>query len=748
MATARYQRQTDAPSIRTGLVAAASIDPFEDAVDMVEKFSRGARIQGAEHNAMADVMAGKTPNLAPAMTEAQFAYNEAAGRAYEAKTSVDLRAKANELATQYDGRDPSHPGAFAQTFDAYSSSLLAQVPAELRPQIQLEVQARRSEALAHITDRANRFEFDRNTSAIEEGIKANVDDAAAAARDGRLDLVNLAVSKANDQLESLVNLGVINADEADIKRGQVLASIHAEKIMGDFARGGYPAGRIAAVESGDDPETRGMPLDIRDRLVGKMRAGSRRVQMEARRGAAAVAAGTRKNAASARDILTVAKTGANLREDETDFAHGVIHGSIDIGDDYLREELTVAVLSQDKVADFVTKPLEQGQREAREILDGAATRGDRREIAVAKNIVEAVDKKAKALEADPVQWLHDSQTVSLTPLDLSSPAALGETLRNRSVEVEVAGENEGRTFPTLSNAEVSAIERHFVDSGMGENDQLAYVTAIVGSSSDRGESTIRRMNGGKSPHLAAAGMLVANGREEVAGELLRGAALMKSPEIPKMTPTVKAALPTAAIYTAVPSEVGDRYVAATEKVYAARMVDAGRSPADGDPDVWAQAQVDVGGKAGAYNDAPLLLPIGVVDEGDFADRVESVTGDELVAMGADPATAEDTAAALRTGGGVNLTSTDPGRYRVRVGGVTLRDAAGGPLVLDFDKIAPKQAVRSDSVTIANAEIPVGDVARTIGKGVDAAMETGKAVIHNTTDPLAAFVGRYAPRLPR
>lgn len=269
MATARYNPGYIPQDAPRGLLDAALSSPLTQAIDTVERLGQRAGSIAAASEAEQAVMGGQNPSLLPGLTPMGQAFNEAAIGAYEARTSMDLRAKANELSARFSGVNPTDPQAFAQVFDAHMNEVLGAVPERIRPAIAAEAGARRSASIAAITESANRHELARNVSTINLGLQQDADEAARLARDGAApEVLGALYARSDARMDQLVALGQIGADEAAMRKADSRAKIRSEAVLGQVIRG-----QMDGVSAIHDLLTggklaEGMPLRERDRLVG------------------------------------------------------------------------------------------------------------------------------------------------------------------------------------------------------------------------------------------------------------------------------------------------------------------------------------------------------------------------------------------------------------------------------------------------------------------------------------------------
>jgi hypothetical protein len=253
------------PSLDRRAVAGAYVNPYDDLLSAIEKGAEKVAGNAAQDLAQDRVFSGQQPGLTLGLTDVQRAYNRAAEGAYAAKTEADVRSKVAALAAKYDGRSPDHPKLFAQEFDAFSDAIKGSVPESMKAQIGVELDSRRALAVAGITDTANRYEYQRNVSALAEGLDLDWQDAASAEQIGRTDLADAAKAKAEDKLGELVAVGAISLEGAENRRREGREQIAVESLFRGFMTGAVSAEAVATGKIGTELSAR-----ARDRLVNKI----------------------------------------------------------------------------------------------------------------------------------------------------------------------------------------------------------------------------------------------------------------------------------------------------------------------------------------------------------------------------------------------------------------------------------------------------------------------------------------------
>lgn len=322
------------------LLQMASQNPLEDQLTKLEAVGERAGMQNAQDQATNDVMAGGTPGEKIPLTPAALAYNSALHDAYAARTETQIKAKVADLSSQFTGRNPTDPQNFAQVFDANMEAIAGSVPEEMRGKIQLEIQARRAEALGNITQRAQEHQFQLNAQAIKVGIDSDIEEAATRARLLHSpEKPGVLLGRAFERIDRGVASGLWNEEQAGLMKQDAQYKVQAENIFGTAAARGNLESTYAGVVSGTvAPE---LPVDVRDRLAGKLSAEIGHRNSQAAEGRAAAEAAMRKNTYIAKTIVEANKVGAVLTPDQEQFQSQVQKGQIEI-DPSVLDDLNVA----------------------------------------------------------------------------------------------------------------------------------------------------------------------------------------------------------------------------------------------------------------------------------------------------------------------------------------------------------------------------------------------------------------------
>ena len=264
-APARYERQFTPNNVPLGVQKLAYADPLEGAMQTLEKFAERGAIERGQSDALNTVLSGGTPTPHIGLTPGGVAYNEAAERALTVRSEGILRTKAAELATQYDGRNPTDADAFAEIYGGIAKEVVDSVPERWRGPIAFEAQTRVAEAVSKILGASADFEYSKNVKSISDGFELDIQDSASAEQIGRADLADAALAKSEDKLAGLLEIGAVNADQVGNMRRD-----GREKVAAEGLYHGFLTGRVSlqAVQSGAVGAE--LSPQVRTRLVNQM----------------------------------------------------------------------------------------------------------------------------------------------------------------------------------------------------------------------------------------------------------------------------------------------------------------------------------------------------------------------------------------------------------------------------------------------------------------------------------------------
>lgn len=695
MAIRRFDNIPISQGPARGALAMAMVNPLEDTLSAIEKFGQRGAVADATQQATNDVLSGGNPGMSLGLTPAGQAYNEAAQKAYETRTSLDLRAKHAELSARYTGQNPGDAQAYAETMGQYVSAVGAAVPDSVKPRIMAEAHLRYAEGLASVTEATNRHQYALNVSEMQAGYKASVDDAAGLAMAGKPDLADAALLQSLERADNLVAIGAKSPGEGEMMKREARATVAAGTLYQGFLAGHVS---IDAVEKGDIGAD--LPGHIRESLVRQMQTEQAHQRSEQNHALAVQAATERANGNNARALAKDIASGAQITPEKEATANLLLSGKAPIDPEAyntLREAYSVRSITQPvtsgKVADAQAALLRVDAYQPKDATEAAIREKSRKEI---EGFI------ADATGDDPIGKLAargGSFPNGLPPVDLSSPEALAQSLVTRSAAVAPTEIKHGVPLPVLSKSEAAQLG---VTLSQWSEDQQAQALGAVSQLTPEAAAKTLEGVGKTAPVMAHAGYLQMQGAGELARSVLRGAKVTNSDLVKPATDLEKAnAVWTSEITQVMPPAVAKQTLAAAEAVRA-DFISRGE-----DPPALADIIKSVGGATGTYGSGKVLLPFGVTDEGDFADRIESVTDAEVIAMGGAP----EHAKAIREGR-ATLRSVGDGRYLVRIGPNIM------PFELDYSAIAPKPA----------APGIFGTTARALAGAADVGMENFKATM--------------------
>jgi len=317
-------------------------DPLEETLGKLEQVGQRAGMALAQSNAESAVMSGQNPSDKLPITPAALAYNAAAHEAYAVRTETQIKAKVAELSGQFTGRDPKDPENYAKVFDSFAGSLAGAVPEQMRGRVQSEIMARRAEALAGITHRANEYQFQLHASEIKNGIESDVSEAATRARLLHHEAIPAELlGRAFERIDKGAAMGLWTPDEAAMQKTEAVHAVQAENIFGTATANGTLDSTYAGIVSGKiAPE---LPVKFRDRLASQLSAeiGHRNAaQAHAR---AAAESGVRANTYIAKSLVEANKVGAILTPEQRDLQERMLHGGVQIDPDVF-DDLRVAAM--------------------------------------------------------------------------------------------------------------------------------------------------------------------------------------------------------------------------------------------------------------------------------------------------------------------------------------------------------------------------------------------------------------------
>lgn len=687
MATARYERQYAPQDTPRGVLGAALVDPLRDNIlDDVEKFAEQSAIDRGREQATTAILSGENPSPAIGLTPGGRAYNKAAEDAFAARSEGVLRAKANELALQFDGKNPSDPESFAKVYGGIVQEVTSSVPERFRAPIAFEANLRATEAVNKIRGAAQQNAFHNDVAAINDGWKFDVQDAASAAQLGRHDLVDGALAKAEAKAASLVEMGVINQESAGLMMREGREDVAVETLYRGFLDGHVSPGAVQGGEVGSELSARS-----RDRLVNKMEAEIAHRRSEQNH---AMAVSNHQIALGNRDLngLTYKMDhGLPLTPEESarmnGYKAGLLPGAaVDIAqaaaaqNDYV-EARSVATATPQQVeavrASWLANPIDPASPTA---LEEALTR---------EKLTARFDKREAWIRRDPTDYAMQAGIVE--PVVLPPQTA--------GMEFDVALQK------AAANVGIIRAQLGVDASPFSKDQEQRLAVSLAGMTPDEKVATFARIDQAFGPDAsvvheglnkqgalvdAHVGLLVGGGQADLGTSIAQGQAALaagnvSAPDKPKVS---------AALYASgVPSAFGYSQKAQEQIREAALSRAAYLATLSGNPvDVEShlpQAFKDVA-PVGSFNGGTVALPP-MTSETEFTDRVTSVTDTEIDRMAGGVGGMGQVADALRSGD-AKLKSLGSGRYGVQIGQTWALLPNNTPFVLDYSKIEPKSPV--------------------------------------------------------
>jgi hypothetical protein len=673
----RYQRQFIPQDIPRGLQGLALANPLEDALGAVEKFAERSAVDRGRQQAADAVFGGEqvTPKLG--LTPGGDAFNDAAQHAFAAKSEAVLRSKAATLEAQFSGLNPTDGEAFAEIYNRSAEEVIRSVPEQWRAPIALEAQLRGQMAVAGIQKKAIEHQRQLSAAALRDGFDLDIQDAASAEQIGQRDLADAAMAKAQAKAESLRGLGLINDDSMAI----MLRNGREEVATRTLYRG-FLDGRVSLEDVRDGEVGAHLSASARDRLVNRIQG-----EISDRRVAAnhAMALQERDLRLRSQDATALAKkrdAGVPLSPDEQarEDSYATVPGLID--QDAL-DKVAVARATSGLSREVATATPQQIEATIAEW--NTRPPGSLADVELRKRSIEAFEARQQALKDDPASYAAAVMPDKFPPVVLPPPSD-----PNFDAALQQAATN-AATIRAQFGVEANPFTRE---------QQQRLATELAGMPASEQAATLARIQANMGPAaatvhegLAKDGALVQAHAGLVPAPI--GASILQGQEQMKLG-NVKAPTAAEASGELIGSGVAEAYAyspgAQAQLRQAATARAAYLAAMAGDPagasGYLSQAYKDVAGVTGNYNGRKIALPLGVEDLGAFSDRIESVTPQEVAAMGGVP----DVAAALQAGEAA-LESIGNGQYLVTIGASRVNRPDGRPFVLDFSQIAEKSPNR-------------------------------------------------------
>lgn len=696
MALRRFDNIPVSEGPNRGALSLAMANPFEDTLAAIEKFGQAGAVSSAETQARSEVMGGGNPGLSLGLTPAGQAYNDAAQKAYEVRTSLDVRAKHAELSAKFTGQNPGDAAAYAETMGQYVAGIGANVPESIKPQIMAEANLRYSEGLASVTEATNKHQYQLHVSEIATGYKASVDDAEGLAMAGRSDLADAALLQSLARVDDMVNVGSISAGEGELMKREARSQVAAGTLYQGFLSGHVPLEAVQRGEIGAE-----LPGHVRESLVRKMEAeqAHRRSEQNFRDGQ--VEKAIRQGDRDLNAMTAKLKLGVPLRPDEQVRFNAYSTGGAAASP--LQVEEARAAHSTLNVSATVASAKPEQIATVRGLW-AANPPASTEEALIRKTTAEAFDRRESALKTDAMAYamevLPGKFPAVAFPSDINSPE-MGAALRQLSDNADGLKAQFGVDEPPMTKPDQQRFAAMF--AGLPGEQRTALRSLIevnMGPNAMKIWETLGKEGAGVAAH---AGILSAQGRGDVANTLDTGKELLDRKLVIPPTPQqvvpafYSSGIPAAfAMDTKAQDQIRDAAVA--RAAYLANM--AGK-PEDVASHL-AQAFKDVGGATTDYNGQKIALPLGVNDSGVFLDRLESVTPNVAATLGWPAGVAEAIAS-----GEARLTSFGEGKYGVTIGTVNVPG-----FELDWGAIPAPSVVRRGMLSNPNplpSAAPLGGV---------------------------------------
>lgn len=366
------------------------------------------------------------------------------------------------------------------------------------------------------------------------------------------------------------------------------------------------------------------------------------------------------------------------------------------------DEARAAQDTLDISRDVATMPAERF--EALKLALGSAQPETPYDVERLKIIRDRVAKRESGLAADPMEWAMKSSPEAFPPVvlppDVNAPefdAGLAQLASNAGMLSSLYGVEASPLTKGQKQLFATAL------TSMSAEEQAVALGKINTAFGDRAHLVYEDLNKQGATTLAYAGWRGGTGDLDTAGAILNGRAAIVA-GLPVKPKEMERSSALGEIYAAAPHpELVAQIAAATDALFADRV-------AKGDDQADYAALLNEIAPIGKYNGKALLLPRRAPDETAFADAIEQVSEEEIVAMGGVPGIA-----AILRDGRATLTSVGADRYLVDINGVAVRRPDGREFELDFEKVSAKPS---------RAGVP-RRVMRAVGGVIDTAVESAR-----------------------
>ena len=508
-ANPRLESSYSPQGLDSRLLGLALQNPLEETLGKLERVGQQAGMALARDKAQSAVLSGENPSDKLPISAAALAYNEAAHEAYAVRTEGQIKTKVAELSSQFTGRNPTDAEGYAKVYDSFASTLAGSVPDAMRGRVQSELAARRAEALAGITRRANEYQFQLHSSEIQTGIKSDVEEAATRARLLQHEAIPAELlGRAFERIDKGTALGLWTADEAGMQKQEAIHSVQAENIFGTALAQGSLESTYAGINSGKiAPE---LPVKFRDHLASQLsrEIGHRHAMASAAN--AEVERGVRANTYIAKSIIEANKVGAVLTPEQQNQQAAMLVGKMEIAPDAF-DDLRVASMVPHIGAAITSMPLADAEAYAHRF---GPTPGKPFDVAQAKvwdMAQDTIKKQRQVLTGpDPIQGLMDLGKLAdpgqagVAPMSFDTPENFTASLADRVRRVGRAEAQYKQGLPLFTQAEVSQM-RDALD-GLDAGHRVAAIAAITeAASEEQASATFRQLDKAGATHYAIIG---------------------------------------------------------------------------------------------------------------------------------------------------------------------------------------------------------------------------------------------------
>jgi hypothetical protein len=645
------------------------------------------RLQDVQQQGTQEGLAG-TAEMTGGQTDAQRTYNAAAQKGFESRLTTKARADVTRIMSEHDGRSMDDIDAVTQRVDAAYSEILSAAPEGIREGLQVELDLRRTDAVARITQKANGFELQRNVATIEDGITARSEDYLAAMQDGNAEIAGALRGEMEKDLGDLVEMGLLTEEQAGLRMGEADEAAAAESMVGAFTRSVRSSAGAAATMtefSRNPPE--GLGLGARARVLSGMSRHASVLGNAERQARAAVGDERRANKGVVGVMAKKAAAGIPFSpEEDKFFARMATPGAVEVEPEdraKLAGALNGAAIREEVLG------LSVAEAKARTTYDrppGNLVEYEGRKVAVA-----AVAAHEEGFDRDPLGYGAQAMGTPLPPLDPTGDLVqqFGDRARMLEKVKEVYGEQ-----ASLVTANDVRVVRGAVES-MEPAEAVGLLSLLVDAAKDTDtlDSTLGDLLGkGEAPAMASAASFVARGRADLAETSLRGArskGLLPGGEkgLSKRASAIAAA---ARFGASVPTDNPEFEVAAEAAANLARgwAIEEGNLDLDEDEakELMLKAIGETFGVQESIQGQLVTIPT-AINPLQLQDGLEALTADTIGALGRFALYSPEEIEAAIDDGSAGIQNIAPGAYRIMIGPHELRRENGSRFVLSDDDLA-------------------------------------------------------------